>query len=79
MYGFAMRIAIYCADSTHRENRQPISPMRPTGCSAPPSAPADMEKSDIIEYLNSPLAAQLFETMGITTETKRTFLPSLIE
>ena len=44
-----------------------------------PSAPEDMRKSDVIGYLNSPLAAQLFEAMGITTGTKRTFLPSLVE
>lgn len=44
-----------------------------------PSAPEDMRKSDVIGYLNSPLAAQLFEVMGITTGTKRTFLPSLVE
>lgn len=44
-----------------------------------PSAPEDMRKSDIIGYLNSTLAAQLFEAMGITTGTKRTFLPSLVE
>ena len=43
------------------------------------SAPTCMNKADIIEYLNSPIAARLFEAMGITSGNKKTFLPSLVE
>ena len=44
-----------------------------------PTAPSCMNKADIIEYLNSDLASRIFEAMGITTGTKKTFLPSLVE
>ena len=44
-----------------------------------PSAPSCMKKSDIINYLNSDIASRIFEAMGITTGTKKTFLPSLVE
>lgn len=41
-------------------------------------APSDMDKADIIAYLNSDIAARTYEAMGITTGTKRTFTPSLV-
>lgn len=43
------------------------------------TAPACMKKNNIIEYLNSAIASRIFEAMGITTGTKKTFLSSLVE
>lgn len=43
------------------------------------NAPEAMNKQDIINYLNSELAADIYQSLGIMTGNKKTFLPSLVQ
>lgn len=40
--------------------------------------PTTLDKQSIIEFLNSNVASKLFVAMGITTGTKKTFMPSTV-